>query len=100
MSLELLAAPAAEAQQRWATERSRLDQLSIDARAIGAQRDPQVWLALATSIDQVKSSLDTSIRVRAAEQPDQSMIRESTDIVNRNRSDLLQHIAIAEQATV
>lgn len=97
LSLELLALPPADARQRWVNDRVRFDQLSIDARTSAMTSDPELWNRLASIVDSLASSIDTALRVRAAEGADPELARESVAIANRHRSELDAWIVSAQQ---
>lgn len=97
LSLELLALPPADAQRRWASDRVRFDQLSIDARALAMQSEPEVWNQLASIVDALASSIDTAVRVRATEGADVDLARESVAIANRHRGELDAWIVNAQR---
>lgn len=97
LSLELLALPPADARQRWVNDRIRFDQLSIDARTSAMTSDPELWNRLASIVDALASSIDTAVRVRAADGADPELARESVAIANRHRSELGAWIVSAQQ---
>ncbi len=88
LSLEILALPAADGARRWATERSRLDQLAIDARAFAAAGDPELWNQLVVIMQTLSSSIDTAVRLRSTEGADAQMADEAVAIANRHRAEL------------
>jgi len=98
LSLELLALPAADSQQRWNAERGRLDQLSIDLRVQAAERDPEVWTNLSNAVSALAASLDTAVRLRATADVDDQLVREAVAIANRQRAELQTRLVIAEQS--
>jgi hypothetical protein len=98
LSLEILALPAADAVARWNAERFRLDQLVIDLRAAApAQRVPPAWEALAASVAELASSLDSAVRIRASAEADPSLVREAVGIADGHRAELQRRLLIVEQ---
>jgi len=100
LSLELLSLPPHDAQQRWASQRPRLDQLSIDLRAEATRHDPEIWAGTATSVDALVSSLDTAVRVRASDDANQTIVDESVAVANRHRGELQTWLVAAEQSII
>ncbi len=99
LSLEILALPPADAQTRWSTERSRLDQLVIDLRSVApSQRPSETWEQLAASVAVLSSSLDTAVRLRTSADADPALVRESVTIANSHRADLQRTLLVAEQS--
>ncbi len=96
-SLEVLGLPADDARQRWSTERNRLDQLAIDLRVQAAERDPEVWTNLSTTVSALAASLDTAVRMRSTPDVDDQLTREAVEIANRHRADLETSLLVAEQ---
>jgi hypothetical protein len=92
LSLELLTGSAEQASQRWATERSRTDNMAIQAQQIAAAGGGAVWQQLASSVSGLSASLDTAINLRADDQADPTIVREAVSVVNRKRSAMLQGI--------
>lgn len=78
-------------------DRVRFHQLSIDARTSAMTSDPEAWNQLAAIVDALASSIDTAVRVRAAEGADVELARESVAIANRHRGELGLWIANAER---
>jgi hypothetical protein len=96
-SLEVLALPPIDSQQRWHAERSRFDQLAIDLRVQAAQADPEVWNNLSAAVTQLASSLDTALRVRSTEGVDEQLAREAVATANRHRAELQAWLVAAER---
>jgi hypothetical protein len=92
LSLELMAASPASARQRWATERSRLDNVAIGAQAEFAGGADPYWQGFGQSVSSLATALDTNLQLRAQDPPNVELIGESTDVVNRHRSALQQWI--------
>lgn len=94
LSLELMAAPPANAQQRWATERSRLDNVAIGAQQQFAAGNHPSWESFGRAMSSLAVALDTNLQLRAQEPPNQQLITESTAVVNRDRATVQQLIDI------
>lgn len=93
-TMELLAASPETAMRRWNTDRARLDDATIRAQRFSS--DPQhgvAWQSLAQSLSLLSASMDTLIQLRNAEAPDQQLIHEATDVVQRHRTQLASDIA-------
>jgi hypothetical protein len=97
LSLELLTGSADQASQRWASERGRTDNMSIQAQQIAAGGGGAAWQQLASSVSGLSAALDTAINLRADDQADPTIVSESVAVVNRKRSDLLRSIGSASQ---
>ena len=93
LTLELLAASPGDAQQRWTNERRRLDDVAIGAQQQFVSGGPEAWSSLSQTMTTLANALDTNLRLRAQDPPDQSLIQESTAVVNRQRAILIQLIA-------
>jgi hypothetical protein len=94
LSLELLAADPQAALQRWSIERSRLDNVAIGAQQQYAEGRGDAWKQLGATMSTLASTLDTNLRLRAQQQPDPTLIAQSTDVVNEQRAALQQWIAV------
>ncbi len=90
LSLELMAAPPATALQRWAVERSRLDNVAIGAQQQYLEVGDPNWQPLAQSMSALAAAIDTNLTLRAQDPPNAQLINESTDVVNRNRTAIQQ----------
>lgn len=88
LSLELMAIPAHEADQRWVSERRHLEDLAVDCRRIADQQDPEIWETMAAILDSLAAALDTCIEARRADDADEHTIGESILEVNRRRAEL------------
>ncbi|MGI9601533.1 MAG: hypothetical protein ACR2QE_06600 [Acidimicrobiales bacterium] len=95
LTLELLAAPGAQAQQRWAADRIRVQNMAIEAQQLATGEAAPVWQQVATSIGAVSTSLDTATSLRADPDTDPTLVNEAVAVVNRNRAQLM---AAAETA--
>ena len=93
LSLELLAAPPADALQRWTTERGRLDDVAIGAQQQFVSGGGDAWSGLNQTMTALANALDTNLRLRAQTPPDQALIQESTAVVNRQRATVIQLVA-------
>lgn len=93
LSLELLAAPPADALQRWTTERRRLDDVAIGAQQQFVNGSGDAWSSLSQTMTALANALDTDLRLRAQVPPNQAVIQESTAVVNRQRAVLIQLVA-------
>ena len=93
LSLELLAAPPADALQRWTTERGRLDDVAIGAQQQFVSGGGDAWSGLNQTMTALANALDTNLRLRAQVPPDPAVIQESTAVVNRQRAVLIQLVA-------
>jgi type IV secretory pathway VirB10-like protein len=93
LSLELMAAPPATALQRWAVERSRLDNVAIGAQQQYLEAGDPNWQPLAQSMSELAAAIDTNLALRAQDPPNAQLISESTDVVNRHRTTIQQLIA-------
>lgn len=90
LSLELLAAGPGAAQQRWSTERARLDNVVIASQQQWADGHGTGWQQLGQVLSSLGSAIDTNIQLRAQATPDPSLVAESNDVVNRHRGSLQQ----------
>ena len=90
LTLELLAAPPADALQRWTVERRRLDDVAIGAQQQFTSGGGDAWSSLSQTMTALASALDTNLRLRAQVPPDPTLIQESTTVVNRQRAILNQ----------
>jgi hypothetical protein len=94
LTLELMAAPPAAALQRWATERSRLDNVAIGAQQQYLDAQDPNWQPLAQTMSALAAAIDTSLALRAQEPPNAQLISESIDVVNGHRARLHQLLAV------
>lgn len=92
LTLELAAADPASAAQRWAHERSRLDDVAIGAQQQWQQGGGEAWQTLAQTMSSLGAAVDTNVTLRAQTPPDPTLIAESTQVVNRHRAALHQLI--------
>ncbi len=93
-TLELLAASPEVARRRWTTDRARLDDATIRAQRFSAEPEHGLaWQSLAQSLSLLGSSMETLIELRNAEQPDQQLIHEASEVVQRHRAQLASDIA-------
>ena len=99
LSLELMAAPPAAAQQRWTVERSRLDNVAIGAQQQYLEAQDPNWQPLAQNMTALAAALDTNLALRAQDPPNAQLISESTDVINRHRATLQQLIAALRQTS-
>jgi len=97
LTLELMAAPPAAAQQRWTIERSRLDNVAIGAQQQYLEVQDANWQPLAQNMSALAAAIDTNLALRAQDPPNAQLISESTDVVNRHRATLQQLIAALRQ---
>ena len=93
LTLELMAAPPAAALQRWATERSRLDNVAIGAQQQYLDAQDPNWQPLSQTMSQLTAAIDTSLALRAQEPPNPQLISDSIDVVNGHRARLHQLVA-------
>lgn len=93
LTLELLAAAPTDALARWNVERSRVDSVAIAAQQQYAQGNGDGWNTLSQTMTALGSSLDTNLRLRAQDPVDPTLLTQSTDVVNRERSALIRSIA-------
>lgn len=93
LALELFAVPPADAQQRWVSERRRLDDVAIGAQQQFVNGGGDAWSGLSRTMTALATSLDTNLRLRAQEPPDPTLVQESTAVVNRQRAMLIQLVA-------
>lgn len=99
LSLELMAAPPAAAQQRWAVERSRLDNVAIGAQQQYLEVQDPNWQPLSQTMSALAAAIDTNLSLRAQEPANAQLISESTDVINRHRATLQQLIAALRLTT-
>jgi hypothetical protein len=93
-TLELLAASPEVARRRWTTDRPRLDDATIRAQRFSTEPDHGLaWQSLAQSLSLLGSSMETLIELRNAEAPDQQLIHEASEVVQRHRAQLATDIA-------
>lgn len=86
---ELLAARPDLAAQRWATERSRLDDTVI--RSQQYMSDPSVgvaWQQLGHSLSLLGTSLDSYVQLRNQQPPDQQQINDAYAVANQHLAQL------------
>lgn len=93
LTLELMAANPQQASARWASERSRLDNVAIGAQQQYAAGAGDSWQSLNQITSLLASSLDTNLNLRSQAPQDQQLVSESTDVVNRHRATLQQLLA-------
>lgn len=86
LSLELLAATPTAARQRWATERSRLDNVAIGAQQQWTEGHGEAWQRLGQTTSALAGAIETNISLREQQDPNPQLVQESIDVVNRNRS--------------
>lgn len=99
LSLELMAASPTSAGQRWATERTRLDNIAIGAQQQYSAGNDANWQPFGQTVSSLASAIDTNLELRAQDPPNQQLVAESTDVVNRNRATLQQLIYALRQTT-
>ena len=99
LSLELMAAPPAAAQQRWTVERGRLDNVAIGAQQQYLEAQDANWQPLAQNMSALAAAIDTNLALRAQDPPNAQLIGESTDVINRHRATLQQLIAALRQTS-
>ena len=99
LTLELMAAPPAAAQQRWTVERSRLDNVAIGAQQQYLEVQDPNWQPLAQTMSALAAAIDTNLALRAQEPANAQLISESTDVINRHRATLQQLIAALRLTT-
>jgi len=92
LTLELAAADPTSAKQRWASERTRLDDVAIGAQQQWSEGHGEAWRTLAQTMSALANAVDTNVNLRAQTPPDATLIAESTDVVNRHRAALQQLI--------
>ena len=93
LSLELMAASPASARQRWATERSRLDNVAIGAQQQWTEGHGEAWQRLGQTTSALAGALETNIALREQAEPNPQLVQESIDVVNRNRAALQQLVS-------
>jgi hypothetical protein len=94
LTLELMAAAPPAALQRWATERSRLDNVAIGANQQYLEAGDPNWQPLAQTMSSLASAIDTNLALRAQDPPNAQLIAESTTVVNGHRTNLQTLIAL------
>ncbi len=93
LSLELMVAPPAAAQQRWTIERSRLDNVAIGAQQQYLDAKDANWQPLAQAMSALAAAIDTNLQLRAQDPPNAQLVDESTAVVNRQRNAVQQLVA-------
>lgn len=93
LTLELMATPPAAALQRWATERSRLDNVAIGAQQQYLDAQDPNWQTLAQTMSALAAAIDTSLALRAQEPANPQLVSDSIDVVNGHRARLHQLVA-------
>lgn len=93
LTLELMAASPANARQRWATERSRLDNVAIGAQQQWTEGHGEAWQRLGQTTSALAGAIETNIALREQDDPNPQLVQESIDVVNRNRAVLQQLIS-------
>ncbi len=94
LTLELMAAPPAQAQQRWTIERSRLDNVAIGAQQQYLEAGDPNWQPLAQTMSALAAAIDTNLALRAQDPPNAQLINESTEVVSRHRGTVQQLVAV------
>ena len=93
LTLELMAASPASARQRWATERSRLDNVAIGAQQQWTEGHGEAWQRLGQTTSALSGALETNIALREQAEPNPQLVQASIDVVNRTRAALQQLIS-------
>jgi hypothetical protein len=93
LTLELMAASPASARQRWATERSRLDNVAIGAQQQWTEGHGEAWQRLGQTTSALAGALETNISLREQPDPNPQLVQQSVEVVNRNRAVLQQLIS-------
>jgi len=88
LTLELLAAPPQQAQQRWTIERSRLDNIAIGAQQEWTAGHGESWQRLGQTMSGLAAAVDTSLQLRGQEPPNAQLINESNAVVNQRRAEI------------
>jgi hypothetical protein len=96
LSLELMAAPPEAAAQRWTLERSRLDNVAVGAQQQFLETGAADWQLLGQVMSALAMALDTNVGLRAQGPPNAELIDESVTVVNRQRAELRQLIAVMQ----
>jgi hypothetical protein len=94
LTLELLAAPPTAALQRWALERSRLDNVAIGAQQQYLDAQDPNWQPLSQTMSALAASIDTCLALRAQDPPNAQLISDSIDVVSAHRARLHQLVAV------
>ena len=92
LTLELLSAQPDVAMQRWATERSRLDDVAIGAQQQFTEGHGELWQRLGQTVSTLATAIDTNLQVRNQQPVDATLVQESNAVVNRDRAALQQLI--------
>jgi hypothetical protein len=93
LTLELMAAEPAAAQQRWTVERSRLDNVAVGAQQQYLEAGDPNWQPLAQTMSALAAAIDTNLQLRAQDPPNAQLINESVEVVNRHRTAAQQLVA-------
>jgi len=88
LSLELMAAAPAAALQRWAVERTRVDNVAIQAQQQFTAGYGEAYQRLGQSMSQLGVSLDTALQLRNQQPPNAQLIQEATNVVNQGRANV------------
>lgn len=99
LSLELLGAEPVAAQQRWLTERSRVDDVVIGCQQQFASHHGSGWQQLGQQLATLAAAIDTNVHLRVQPGADASLVSESNAVVNRQRATLLQMLTALWSAT-
>ena len=88
LTLELLAADPAQAQQRWVVERTRVDNVVIGTQAEASQLNSATWLQLGQFLTQLASAIDTNLQLRSQQPPNPGLVQESVNVITARRNDI------------
>jgi hypothetical protein len=92
-SLELLSAQPEQAVQRWNADRGRIDDAIIRAQQFGTGPDGITWQRLGQSLALLSTSLDSYVKLRNQDPPNQALIDDAFAVANRHRAELGQQLA-------
>jgi len=88
LSLELMAAAPTQALQRWAVERTRIDNIVIGTQAEASRLNSASWLQLGQFLSELAAAIETNLQLRMQEPPNVGLVQESANVITARRNDI------------
>ena len=88
LSLELMAAAPTQALQRWAVERTRIDNIVIGTQAEASRLNSASWLQLGQFLSELAAAIETNVQLRMQEPPNVGLVQESANVITARRNDI------------
>ncbi|MET0662660.1 MAG: hypothetical protein ABWZ42_05975 [Ilumatobacteraceae bacterium] len=88
LSLELMAAAPAQAQQRWSVERTRIDNIVIGTQAEASRVNSASWLQLGQFLTELAAAIETNLQLRMQDPPNLGLVQESANVITARRNDI------------